>query len=109
MIITEPTGRRWEMPLSTGRTYSIGRAKESDILLNDRRVSRKHAFITADAQSFTLIDGFVENGQLNRSVNHVFINGNMHLECVLADGDVMTIGESTLEFKAVAAFAEPIP
>ena len=96
------------MPISPGRTYSIGRAKESDILLNDRRVSRKHAFITADAQNYTLIDGFVENGQLNRSVNHVFINGNMQLECVLADGDVMTIGESTLEFKTVAAVAEPV-
>ncbi len=109
MIITEPTGRRWEMSLSPGRTYSIGRAKESDILLNDRRVSRKHAFISANDDNFTLIDGFVENGQLNRSVNHVFINGNMHLECVLADGDVMTIGESTLEFKTVADVVEPIP
>ncbi len=97
------------MSLSPGRTYSIGRAKESDILLNDRRVSRKHAFITADGQNYTLIDGFVENGQLNRSVNHVFINGNMHLECVLSDGDVMTIGESILEFKTVAAVPEPVP
>ncbi len=96
------------MPLSAGRTYSIGRAKESDILLNDRRVSRKHAFITADAQNYTLIDGFVENGQLYRSVNHVFINGNMHLECVLSDGDVMTIGESILEFKTIAAVPEPV-
>lgn len=97
------------MPLSPGRTYLIGRAKESDILLNDRRVSRKHAFISANDDNFTLIDGFVENGQLNRSVNHVFINGNMHLECVLADGDVLTIGESTLEFKTVATVVEPIP
>ena len=97
------------MPLSPGRTYSIGRAKESDILLNDRRVSRKHAFISANDDNFTLIDGFVENGQLNRSVNHVFINGNMHLDSVLADGDVMTIGESTLEFKIVADIVEPIP
>ncbi|MBP7416022.1 MAG: FHA domain-containing protein [Pyrinomonadaceae bacterium] len=107
MIITEPTGRRWEMSISSGRTYSIGRAKESDILLNDRRVSRKHAFIAANDDNFTLIDGFVENGQLYRSVNHVFINGNMHLECVLSDGDVMTIGESILEFKTVAV-PEPV-
>ncbi len=95
------------MSISSGRTYSIGRAKESDILLNDRRVSRKHAFIAANDDNFTLIDGFVENGQLYRSVNHVFINGNMHLECVLSDGDVMTIGESILEFKTVAV-PEPV-
>ncbi len=96
------------MPISHGRAYSIGRAKESDILLNDRRVSRKHAYITTDGQRFTLVDGFIENGVLNRSVNHIFINGNMHLECVLTDGDVIMIGESTLEFHTVAEIAKPV-
>ncbi|MEQ1921745.1 MAG: adenylate/guanylate cyclase domain-containing protein [Pyrinomonadaceae bacterium] len=96
------------MPISHGRAYSIGRAKESDILLNDRRVSRKHAYITTDGQNFTLVDGFIENGVLNRSVNHIFINGNMHLESVLTSGDVIMIGESTLEFQTVAEIPEPV-
>lgn len=82
--------------------FAIGRAKENDIVLNDRRVSRKHAFIFADAEGYKIVDGFIEDGQLFRSVNHVFVNGAPHLEHVLNDSDSIVIGESRLEFELAA-------
>ena len=100
--IIEPTGRTWETRLSHGSTYSIGRARENDIVLDDRRVSRKHAFIFGDGTNFKVIDGYLTNGQLIHSVNHVFVNGSMQLESHLATGDVIMIGESKLTFSLVA-------
>lgn len=86
------------MKLSSGAELSIGRSKDNDIVLNDRRVSRKHARIVDDGTGFNLIDGYVENGQLVRSVNHVFVNGAPILEKRLDPGDVILIGESKLVF-----------
>lgn len=96
--ITEPNGRIWEFALRPGSSYSIGRAKENDIVLNDRRVSRKHARVTSDGERFTIVDGYFENGNLVRSVNHVFVNGSPMLERRLEAGDAIVIGESRLEF-----------
>jgi adenylate cyclase len=100
--IIEPTGRTWETRLAHGATYSIGRARDNDIVLDDRRVSRKHAFIFGDGTNFKVIDGYLDNGQLIRSVNHVFVNGSMQLESHLADGDLIMIGESRLTVNLVA-------
>lgn len=96
--ISEPTGNEWDLKLSSGAELSIGRAKDNDIVLNDRRVSRKHARIVDDGTGFKLVDGYVENGQLVRSVNHVFVNGAPILEKKLEPGDVILIGESKLVF-----------
>lgn len=107
--ITEPTGRTWLYELPADRTITIGRAKDNEIVLNDRRVSRKHAFIFNDGSGFKVVDGYVENGQLFRSVNHVFVNEEVRLESMLADGDVMVIGESRLEFaKAIDQIATQV-
>jgi len=108
LTITEPTGRIWETTIASGSVYTIGRAKENDIVLNDRRVSRKHAFVDGNGDGFRIVDGFIENGQLYRSVNHVFVNSSMHLEYLLNDGDVITIGESRFDFRRnVQAVAVP--
>lgn len=107
--ITEPNGRIWEMKIASGVSYSVGRAKESDIVLNDRRVSRKHARISGDATGFLVIDGYFENGTLVRSVNHVFVNGTPMLEKLLETGDVILIGESHLEFVQASAESDRPP
>lgn len=113
LTITEPTGLSFDTEIDLSKTYTIGRAKENDIVLNDRRVSRKHAFIFPENGFFKIVDGFVEAGQLFRSVNHIFINGTMNLERVLKDGDAILIGESRIEFHmvrsvtALAPFIEP--
>src|SRR5688572_5835865 len=96
--ITEPDGRTWEKQLVPGVMFSIGRAKENDIVLNDRRVSRRHAHVAPNGDRFMIVDGSIENGQLKRSVNHVFVNGAPMLEKPLEQGDVVIIGESRLEF-----------
>src|SRR5678816_915096 len=96
--ITEPNGREWEIALDMGKVYSIGRAKDNDIVLNDRRASRKHAQIAGDAQGFRIVDGFYENGSLVRSVNHVFVNGAPALEKNLVSGDIIAVGESRLQY-----------
>jgi adenylate cyclase len=103
--ITEPTGRSWEIDLVPGKTLSIGRAKENEIILNDRRVSRRHARIVADGGGFKIVDGHIENGQLIRSVNCVFVNGWPTPEKELESGDTILIGESTLEYNEAA----PVP
>ena len=101
--ITDPTGVPFEVELEPGKTYSIGRSKDCDVVLNDRRVSRKHAHIVAADGIFRIVDGYYEDGLLKRSVNHVFVNGSPVLEKVLASGDSVTIGESRLVFTVVAS------
>lgn len=100
--ITEPEMEPREVSLITGIEYSVGRAKENDIVLNDRRVSRKHARIRSDSAGFHVVDGYVDGaGQLKRSINHVFVNGTAHQEKMLRQGDMILIGETTLEFKTI--------
>lgn len=95
--ITEATGKSWDIELSAGKLYSIGRAAENDIVLNDRRVSRRHAQIIAENGGFKLIDGYFVGGEIQRSVNRVFVNGAPQLEKFLETGDLITIGASRLE------------
>jgi len=106
LTITDPNGRVWEAGLNPGTTYTLGRAKDNDIVLNDRRVSRKHAHLLATDNGYTIIDGYFEDGQLVRSVNRVFVNGAPYLEHVLEQDDIITIGETSLEFRVIKPVAE---
>lgn len=87
--------------------YTIGRAKENDIVLNDQRVSRHHAHIRTDDTGFTLIDGYYIGSELRRSVNKVFFNGIPLPEKRLENGDEITIGGSRLEFHLTESLAMP--
>jgi adenylate cyclase len=109
--ITEATGNSWDFELSPNALYTIGRAKENDIVLNDRRVSRHHAQVAAENGSFKIIDGYFSDGEFKRSVNRVFVNGIPHLDKILEQGDLIMIGESRLVFQTVAdqPFAAPTP
>lgn len=105
LTITEPNGHSRELGVEADRMYTIGRSKENDILLNDRRVSRKHAYINTADGNLVIVDGYFENGELLRSVNRVFVNGVAHLEKRLENGDIIKIGESSIEFKRLGAEA----
>ncbi|QQS31938.1 MAG: FHA domain-containing protein [Acidobacteriota bacterium] len=100
--ITDASGASWTHELLPDAGCTIGRMRGNDVVLNDRRVSRKHAFIAPEGTAFKLIDGFLEGGAIIRSVNHIFVNGEMQLERILQDGDSITIGQSTLKFEAIA-------
>jgi len=98
--ITDASGRQWQHKLVPQAKCSIGRAPDNNIVLDDPRASRYHAHLrSTDDGSFTLVDGAVINGQLRRSANKVFINGEAESEHLLANGDRVTIGASTLRFE----------
>ncbi len=95
--IKEIDGKIWEVKLFPNSIYTIGRGKENDIVLKDRRVSRKHAQISVVGMQPKIIDGYLEDGEMKRSINRVLVNGQPRYEKNLEKGDVITIGETTLE------------
>ena len=98
--ITDASGRQWQFNLLQQGGCTIGRAPDNSIVLDDPRASRYHAHVKpADDGSYVIVDGAVINGQLRRSANKVFINGEPHYEHLLKNGDRVTIGASTLRFE----------
>ena len=83
----------------TGRTYTaqaptavIGRERsQSDIVLRDPNVSRRHAELQYDGRDWHIVDLRSTNGTL---VNDIDVD-----ECVLRDGDLITMGLVNLEFR----------
>ncbi len=65
---------------------AIGRDVENDLVLDDRRVSRRHAEIRLRLGRYTLYD--------LQSTNGTFVNGRRVAEVVLSDGDRIAIGGS---------------
>lgn len=98
--ITDASGRQTQYSLVAKLTCTIGRAPDNQIVLDDPRASRHHAHIRPDDDgSFVIIDGVYVNGQINRSANKVYINGEQKFEHLLKNGDRVTIGASTLKFE----------
>jgi adenylate cyclase len=97
--ITDASGRQWQYNLLPQTSCTIGRAPDNNIVLDDPRASRHHAHIRSDEQGFTIVDGVVIGGQVRRSANKVFVNGEARFEHPLKDGDRVTIGASTLRFE----------
>jgi adenylate cyclase len=91
--ITDAGGRAWQLPLSTQGVYTIGRAPDNRVVLNDPRASRHHAHVKFQDGAYVLFDGNLEG---KRSANHVFVNGEQRLEHALRDGDSVQIGASRL-------------
>lgn len=65
--------------------FLIGRSPESDVLLDDITVSRKHAVLRKEDDGFKLID----SGSLNGS----YLNSNIIEEALLSNGDRIQIGK----------------
>jgi len=98
--ITDASGRQWQFSFLPKVICTIGRAPDNAVVLDDPRASRYHAHITqADNGTFMIVDGAMINGQLRRSANKVFINGEPQFEHELKNGDRVTIGASTLRFE----------
>ena len=96
--ITDASGRQWQYNLSQV-PCTIGRAPDNTIVLDDPRASRHHAHIRFDDPGYTIVDGVIMNGQVRRSANKVFVNGEARYEHPLKDSDRVTIGASTLRFE----------
>ena len=98
--VTDASGRQAQFQLNSQTTCMIGRAPDNQVVLDDPRASRHHAHVRADDEgAFMIIDGVLSNGQIKRSANKVFVNGEQKFEHVLKDGDRITIGASTLRFE----------
>lgn len=101
--ITDASGRQWQFGFLPNIACTIGRAPDNSVVLDDPRASRYHAHINqSEDGNFTIVDGAVINGQLRRSANKVFINGEPRFEQQLKTGDRITIGASTLRFEQPA-------
>lgn len=70
----------------------IGRDPQNDVVLDDRRVSRKHAEIRLRLGRYTLYD--------LQSTNGTYVNGRRVAEKVLDDGDKISVGGLELVFRA---------
>jgi len=98
--VTDASGHQTQHQLNSRAPCTIGRAPDNQVVLDDPRASRHHAHIKAtDDGSFMVIDGVYVNGEIKRSANKVYVNGDQKFEHPLKDGDRVTIGASTLKFE----------
>jgi len=78
-----------EVPL-TQDILTIGRKEGNDLVIDNQAVSGSHARIVKEEQDFSVED-------LN-SLNGTFINGKKVSKYILNNGDVILIGNHTLEY-----------
>jgi adenylate cyclase len=97
--VTDASRRTWDFQLPAQTICTIGRAPENHVVLDDPRASRHHAHVRPDADGMVLVDGVFAGGQLRRSANGVFVNGQAQLEHKLKNGDQISIGSSSMLFE----------
>lgn len=90
----------------SSRTYLVhegsnilGRSNDSDFRLPDTGVSRQHAEITWDGQVAVLVD--------LQSTNGTTVNDEPVENWMLADGDVITLGHSSIEVRIIGGEDQP--
>jgi len=71
---------------------SLGRGAACDIVLNDRKASRKHLIIRRKGLQFQLVD--------LQSANGTFLNGESVQEADLVSGDLIQVGAVEFRFEA---------
>lgn len=81
-----------QFPL-VGKTFSLGRAKDNNVVFTSNKVSRRHALVHAQGGSeFSLVDLGSSNG--------THLNGRRVIQPVaLQNGDVIQIGEESIMFR----------
>ncbi|OBI11247.1 ABC transporter ATP-binding protein [Mycobacterium sp. E2327] len=86
------TGEVAEFPTTrvSAPVARIGRSLDNDIVVHDVLASRQHAFLTATPVGTEIRDA--------HSINGTFVNGIRVGSAVLAEGDVVTIGNVDLVF-----------
>jgi hypothetical protein len=89
-VLTLPGGQRVE--IREGH-YVVGRSLDSDVVVNDSNVSRRHAEFVCAAGEVVVRDLGSTNGT---KVNGVAVSG----EQILRHGDVIGLGSVTLTFEA---------
>lgn len=91
LTITRGPGVGQVFELGNTTAVSIGRAKANAVVVNDVSVSSEHCRIRPEDGHFVLHD--------LKSTNGTFVNERRVTRHVLAEGDVVKIGETSLLFK----------
>jgi hypothetical protein len=91
LVVTRGSKPGQVVLLSLEASTSIGRAKANDIVLDDLAVSSQHCRIRPEDGHFVLHD--------LKSTNGTFLNERRVMRQPLAEGDVVKVGETTLQFR----------
>jgi hypothetical protein len=91
LVVTSGARLGQVFTLSRGSTISLGRARANDVVLDDVAVSSQHCRIRPEGDRFALQD--------LESTNGTRVNDRRVKKHVLAEGDVIQIGETRLEFR----------
>ncbi|MFH1907842.1 MAG: FHA domain-containing protein [Chloroflexota bacterium] len=102
LLYYQPGTQAWKQVPVTGETFSIGRAPENNLALEDEQVSRQHAHLHIDARGVWIID--------QNSINGVIVGGQRIAAGewkLLSLNDNFTIGATTLRVEAVSPATSP--
>lgn len=90
--------RTWEVPLGAVDEAIIGRALENEVVLAQTKVSRQHARLFRTGDGFALRD--------LDSTNGTWYRGAKVAELILADGDMVRIGDAQIVYRSGFAPAQ---
>ena len=95
----------WVYPLrSSVHIVTLGRARESDVVIPDRSVSRRHALLKRDGDRFLVLDAGASNGT---SINgHNVLTRFAGPPTPLGPGDTLRVGSLEFTFAHAAALRE---
>lgn len=91
LSITRGQGAGRTFELSRATALSVGRARANDVVLEDVAVSSQHCRIRPESGGFVVHD--------LKSTNGTFVNDRRVSHHALAEGDVIQIGETWLQYK----------
>ncbi|MEM9489140.1 MAG: FHA domain-containing protein, partial [Myxococcota bacterium] len=92
-------GREYEL---FGKTVTIGRSLDNDIVLTDIAASRRHVALKYDGTWYRLTDQASGNGTV--------INGRIETgSCILGHGDRLELGQTVIHFEHPASQGLPPP
>lgn len=102
IVITGGNESGVELEIRPGKTYTIGRGVDNDIVLTDIAVSRKHFDLRYEQGQWLIVDRGSGNGTL--------VNGQLEDQpFALATGDAIEIGNTVFRFEQLQINAPPRP
>jgi ABC-type multidrug transport system ATPase subunit/pSer/pThr/pTyr-binding forkhead associated (FHA) protein len=84
-LVLELNGRSWTLDAS--RTYTLGRDPQGDIVLDDARVSWRHATISFNGRGWVIED--------HGSTNGTFVHGQRIQQTEVGPGSAVNLGNAT--------------
>ncbi|MBV8757110.1 MAG: FHA domain-containing protein [Deltaproteobacteria bacterium] len=100
LVITQGNDVGQEFEIRPGKSYTIGRAIDNDVVLTDIAVSRKHFDLRFQDAAWVIVDRGSGNGTV--------VNGNVEDNpFMLASGDAIEIGNTVFRFEQANGAPRP--